>query len=160
MPFALAFRAVEPATGLSSAGPIGEDAGVAISAAEAADVRRQALGDMPEGDRVEAHAVADSDLWSVTPMDSQGRPYAGSAMFVGPDRRLWTLSSNPGIHDTELATSLLAAAYREHLTDRLDETLFAERVGRMTAEGLAAKREFMTDLVGGALRTPVKRSLP
>jgi hypothetical protein len=133
---------------------------VSISAAEAEDVLRQVMGELPEGDHVVAQAVADSELWTVQAFDAEGRPYAGTVMFVGPDRRLWTLSSNPAIHDTRLGARLLEAAYRENLTDRLDEALFSERVQQITTARLDAERDFMTDLVGGSLRSPQRRTLP
>src|SRR5688500_9696612 len=59
----------------------------------------------PEGER----------LWGVNGTDENGMSYAGSAIFVGPDERLWSFSSNPSIHDYDVAIALLDLAYNENL---------------------------------------------
>jgi hypothetical protein len=130
-----------------------------IGMAEAAAVvKRQ--HDLPQGHNVVAHRLPNRMLWSVSVNDETGSPYVGAVNLVGPDGRLWTLSSNPGIHDFDLAVDLLDRAYREGLADQLDGDQFVSRVRKVTESREAQMRQFIADLRGGSLRTPKPRRLP
>lgn len=84
----------------------------------------------------------------------------GAVNLVGPDGRLWTLSSNPGIHDFDMAVDLLDRAYREGFADQLDGDQFLSRVREVTESREAQTRQFIADLRSGSLRTSKPRRLP
>jgi hypothetical protein len=104
--------------------------------------------------------LGDSGLYSAALVDDSGRPEAGAATLIGPDGRIWVLSSNPGIHDYDLAVSLLQDAYKSGHVDYLDTELFAARVGELTWDRWEARRAFLADLRAGSLRAKSDRQLP
>ena len=131
-----------------------------IGMAEAAAALGVRPDDLPPGHNVVARRLPNRVLWSVKVNDEAGRPYAGAANLVGPDGRLWTLSSNPAIHDFDLAVELLDYAYREGLADHLGPDQFETRVREVTESREAQKRQFISDVRSGSLRTPEPRRLP
>jgi hypothetical protein len=145
--------AVPPPTGIR------QDARMDIGMTEAAAAF---IGqhDLPQGHNVVAHRLPNRMLWSVSVSDETGSPYVGAVNLVGPDGRLWTLSSNPGIHDFGPAVDLLDRAYREGLTDQLDDDQFVSHVREVTESREAQTRQFIADLRSGSLRTPKPRRLP
>lgn len=85
---------------------------------------QEVYGELPVGHGFNASPVAATVLWSVVPIDDDKRPYAGGTYFVGPDNRVWTISSNPGIHDSSLAVEALQALYDADLAGRVDADHF------------------------------------
>ena len=138
---------------------VGHDARVDMTESDVVDIFTQRFPDVAKAD-VGAQLLPGTPLWSVQAFDEQGRPNAGAGYFVGPDRRLWQISSNPGIHDYDLAVSLLGYAYREGLATRLDEDLFSARLREITESRESEVRRFAADLRGGALRHASERRLP
>jgi hypothetical protein len=84
----------------------------------------------------------------------------GADYLIGPDGRVWTVSSNGSIHDRQLTLDLLHATYQEQLEAHLDPVKFADRLAELTASLIAAQREFVADVRAGVLRYHPKRPLP
>jgi hypothetical protein len=137
-----------------------DDALVEIGQTGAIDAVSALLGPLPAGHHVIATPAPGTLLWWVGPSDENGMPYAGAGYLVGPDAQVWTISSNGAIHDSQLAVRLLDATYRERLEDYLTPQKFADRLRAMTADRVAAEREFLVDLRAGALREVPDRRLP
>jgi hypothetical protein len=116
--------------------------------------------DLPQGHKVVAHRLPNRVVWSVSVNDETGSRYVGAVNLVGPDGRLGALSSNPAIHDFDLAVDLLDRAYLEGLADQLDRDQFVNRVHEVTESRQAETRQFIADLRSGSLRTPKPRPLP
>lgn len=116
-------------------------------------------GPLPEGDRFVA-LPGDDGFWRVNALDAAGRPYAGSNLIVGPDRRLWVFSSNPGIHDFGLVDRTLSALYSEGLQSVVDPDLLAEALQVMTAQRREAERGLIEQAKAGELRARGPRHLP
>ncbi|WP_332642876.1 hypothetical protein [Aeromicrobium sp.] len=86
--------------------------------------------------------------------------YAGGATLVGPDERAWTLSSNPGIHDYDLAVRLLEAAYNSGCVHALDPGMFADRLAEITQRRIDDEDTVLKDVRAGSLRGSTRRHLP
>ena len=84
----------------------------------------------------------------------------GSSIFVGPDRRVWTFSSNPGIHDFDLVRRSLNHIYEDGLADRVENDAFADRIAEITAMRSQQYRDILKDAEGGALRAQKRPKLP
>ena len=125
---------------------------VTINRAQAAAVLGAQVPDLPEGHRVTATRVPHRALWSVQVLDEFDCPYPGAFNLVGPDGRLWQLSSNPFVNDFDLAIELLDSAYDRGLADLLDDRLFGIRVQEMTQFRSDQVRQFEVDLLAGNLR--------
>ena len=119
---------------------------------------RTRVGDWPDGPEFRLVEVRRL-LWRGFCVDN-GWPYAGGSFLVTPDARLWSVSSNPGIHDSDLAEDLLERAFFEGIGERLDQEMFSARLGDMTEQRQVAIREFFADLRGGDLRGQSERKLP
>ena len=91
-------------------------------------------------------------LWSVAAMDEEGRPVAGGGWLVGDDAKVWSLSSNPGIHDWGLAVRLLDRLYSEGLAAHVEPESFAERLREVTQQRAELEAEVIRDARAGALR--------
>lgn len=115
---------------------------------------------LPEGHQIKADRLPNTALWTVQVYDEEGRPYAGEAYLVGPDGRLWELSSNAAFHDPDLAIRLLDMAYASDFADRLDPRRFADRVGQLTEAREQAVSDFLHDLRSGALGDLPRHRLP
>ena len=87
-------------------------------------------------------------------------PLAGTMTVVGPDRRVWRFSSNPGIHDPHLVVASLAGLYREGVTDLVEDGRLADRIAEATQARRLQEREIVKDARAGSLRTPPDRRLP
>jgi hypothetical protein len=83
-------------------------------------------GELPVGHSFRATQIAATVLWTVVPVDDEERPYAGGQSIVGPDRRVWAISSNPGIHDSDLAVDALQALYHADVAHRVEADHFHE----------------------------------
>jgi hypothetical protein len=118
-----------------------------------------AATNVPAEGTLVASPVGDVALWAVHIEDSQGRPAAGGAWLVGPDAQVFSISSNLGIHDWDLAERLLARIYREGIGGAVDPGVFAERLRRLTEEREALVSEVLTEARAGSLRS-VHRALP
>jgi hypothetical protein len=116
-----------------------------------------------EGEGLEFHAVRleGTELWAVgATEDATGMPLAGTLTVVGPDRRVWRFSSNPGIHDPHLVVASLAALYHEGVTKLVEEDRLADRIAEATQARRAQERDIVKDAQAGSLRTPPDRRLP
>lgn len=153
-------RCERASTPVAVGAAVRDDALVEIDQTGAIDAVTALLGPLPLGHHVIATPAPGSLLWWVGPSDENGMPYAGAGYLVGPDNRIWTISFNGGIHDSQLAVRLLNATYRERLEDYLTPKKFANRLRAMTADRVAAEREFLVDLRSGALRELPDRRLP
>ena len=99
-------------------------------------------------------------LWSVVAVDDEGRPVAGGGWLVGDDGKVWSLSSNPGIHDWDMGARLLARLYSEGLASRVEPASFSERLREVTEMRLALEAEVLSDARAGALNGRKDRVLP
>jgi hypothetical protein len=137
-----------------------DDGCVEIDESAAVEALSAQVGPLPAGHRIRATAVPGSSLWWAGPIDENDMPYPGAGFLVGPDAQVWTVSSNPGIHDDGLAVEMLDATYREGLQDYLDAREFSNRLQVMTADRRAALRAFLADVRGGDMRERSGRRLP
>ena len=125
---------------------------VEIDAQRARVVLEGLWEDLPAGHAVHVVPTGSGVLWAGNPVDDAGRPFPGGVALIGPDERVWSLSSNPGIHDYELGVRLLEAAYRCGFADHLDPAAFEQRLSMLTTRHLDDHREFVRDLKAGQLR--------
>lgn len=134
---------------------------VSISAERARELMGIHVGDLPPGHRVDVWPMGSAGaVWLANCIDENGMPYAGSATLIGPDERLWVLSSNPSIHDLELGVRLLEEAYEADLAGLLDVDQFSQRLADITQRRDDDVRVFRRDLKGGSLRSRAHRHLP
>jgi hypothetical protein len=94
------------------------------------------LGPLPPGHRLSATPAPGTQLWWAGLYDQNGMSHVGAGYLVGPDGRVWTVSSNGAIHDHQLAVRLLDATYRACLEDYLTPQKFTERLRAMTGDEL------------------------
>ncbi len=129
-----------------------------IDSAEAA----AAVADSLPGTDIDLRAerLGGTDMWSVAVLDEHGRPEPGSFLIVGPDRRVWSFSSNPSIHDPHLVVAVLAGLYAEHLADQVDANLLEDRIAQLTAERAEHARGVVKSAAAGELRRHSPRTLP
>ena len=80
--------------------------------------------------------------------------------MVGNDGKVWPLSSNPAIHDWDLAVSLLNGMYREGLSAYVAPEAFSDRLRQVTEHRLALEADVIRDARAGALRGRSNRVLP
>lgn len=132
--------------------PLDSERALAVMAAQ--------TGQLPEGHSFRVRSVGGGVLWSGACVDDAGMPYAGGAWLIGPDERVWTVSSNPGIHDYDLGVELLEAAYRSTLSDQLDSAKLSERLAQLTQRRRDDVRTFLRDLRAGLLRDRGNPRLP
>ncbi len=133
---------------------------MAMERSRAHAVMAAASATLPTGHSIRVHPVGSGELWSGTIVDEAGRPQAGAATLIGPDERVWVLSSNPGIHDYVLGVRLLEEAYRSGLVAALDESAFLDRLAELTRRHHEEERDFLRDLRAGSLRAQKTRRLP
>jgi len=138
---------------------VGHDGAVSINEDAVVAVFLRRFPQHPDA-QIKARERPDGVIWTVAVLDEQDRPEPGAGYFVGPDLRLWQISSNPSIHDYDLALNLLSAAYQEGLADHLDEEMFTERVHQLTRSRRDEVRQFVADLLAGSLRRQGDRHLP
>ncbi len=121
-------------------------------------------GPAPESGKYVAHLQNDSLLTVVTLQDvlDRGFPHvwAGGGWLVGPDAKVFALSSNYGIHDWRVAQSLLNRLYRDGLASRVEPESFVERLARLTRDRAALVDEVVAEAKEGRLRHPKPRVLP
>ncbi|WP_157437858.1 hypothetical protein [Actinoplanes subtropicus] len=133
---------------------------IELDSERAVAVMAAQMGQPPEGHSFGVTPAGDGVLWSGVCVDDAGRPEPGGAWLIGPDERVWTVSSNPGIHDYDLGVELLEAAYRSGLSNYLDPAKFGERLTQLTQRRLDDARAFLRDLRAGSLRDRADRRLP
>ncbi|WP_157514884.1 hypothetical protein [Nocardioides sp. J54] len=131
-----------------------------LNAERAAAALANAIGEDFDVEALRVRSVGSGVLWSGSVVDSDEMPLPGGSWLIGPDGRTYPVSSNPGIHDAELAIELLEAAYRDGLASRLDAGKFSERLSQITQRRAAEVKEFVDDVRGGSLRASGPRSLP
>ena len=136
-----------------------------IDESEAIEAVRAALGESVSqydaaGHQFRASQLERSVLWSVWIVESNNMVLPGSSIFVGPDRRVWTFSSNPGIHDFDLVRRSLNHIYEDGLADRVENDAFADRIAEITAMRSQRYRDILKDAEGGALRAQKRPKLP
>lgn len=127
-----------------------------------ADAALAALGAVAPGpsDSLKVQPVGKGVIWTGTQVDDHGLPLAGGCWLIGPDSKTYAISSNPGIHDFDLAVRLLELAYRDSLAEFLDPDRFGERLRQMTERRSQDLADFVSDLRGRSLRGRSTRSLP
>ena len=130
-------------------------------AAVAAVIRE--LGPPPTDGKYVAQPFGDTLLNAVSTQDAQDRGFpfvwAGGGWLVGPDGKVFALSSNPAMQDWDLAAKLLDRLYFEGLADRVEPIKFAERLRAITEESQAMEAQVIHDARGGSLRSST-RTLP
>lgn len=109
---------------------------------------------------VRAEKLGGTDLWAVNAFDEFDRPWAGSFTIVGPDRRVWSFSSNPGLHDPDLVVAVLARLYEQRLTELVSAELLSDRLAKVTAEREQQTRGIVNAAAAGELRPSPPRVLP
>jgi hypothetical protein len=110
-------------------------------------------GELPQGHAVHVVRTGSGVLWAGNPVDDAGRPYPGGVTLIGPDERVWSLSSNPAIHDYELGVRLLEVAYRSGFANYLDPVAFGQRLLLITKRHLDDERDFVRDLKAGQMQS-------
>ena len=134
--------------------PMDLDSEAAVAAVEAAH------GPPDRGASYQASPVPGTSLYSVATVGADGMPYAGSAVYVGPDRRVWSFSSNPGIHDHEFTVRALMRLYEHGIAAAVDERMLAQRVEAITASRRDELDAVLRDAKAGRLRQVPKQPLP
>jgi len=132
---------------------------VSISPDDACDAVRATHGDFP-GDRYVASPVDGTPLVRVVVHDDQNRVLPGAGWLVGPDRKVWTISSNPGIHEPGLSVRLLRAIYDSGLADHVDPDRFSDRMRSLTEARETLVRDVLAEATAGQLNAPNTRRLP
>lgn len=129
-----------------------------LSKAEAVSAVQQLHGETTHRGRLQAVRQGER-LWSVTLVDADDGPSAGGAWLVGPDYKVFAISSNPAIHDWRLAIRLLDAVYAADVAEAVEPAAFEKRLRTVTEEREALAKQVLADARAGALRT-VTRHLP
>lgn len=136
--------------------PLPADESVAAVAAVA--------GPAPKTGKYVAHLDEDSLLTVVTVEDALDRGFphawAGGGWLVGPDGKVFALSSNYAFHDWRVAKPLLARLYREGLASRITPEVFVDRLERLTRDRSELVEQVVADAKEGRLRPPRPRVLP
>jgi hypothetical protein len=115
---------------------------VSIDAEAAIEAARALFGETP--DRIIALAAGDG-LWYVNAVDSEGRPWAGSSVIVGPDGQVWSFSSNPAIPDPAVVDEAVAGIYQRGVAGFVEPALLADRIAAAPRRsGPSASRSSMT----------------
>lgn len=101
----------------------------------------------------------DGQLWSVAVFDSSGMVEPGGGWLVGPDGKAFSISSNPGIHDRDLAARLLNRMYEDGIAHAVEPAVFASRLQEVTHQRETLADEVLREARAGALRTKPPRRL-
>lgn len=137
---------------------------VPLPADEAVAAVSAVAGLAPETGKYVAQLDEDSFLTLVTVQDALDRGFpnvwVGGGWLVGPDGKVFALSSNYGIHDWPLARPLLIRLYREGLASRIEPQVFVERLERLTRERADLVEQVVAEAKEGRLRPPRPRLLP
>lgn len=135
-----------------------------ITAARAIEAVTAHAGPPPETGKYVAYPDENSLLTSVVTEDAQDRGFphvwAGGGWLVGPDAKVFLLSSNPGIYDWDLARDLLSRLYRDGLMAHVEPQEFVQRLERLTREQAALANEVAAEAREGRLRPKPPRVLP
>lgn len=120
--------------------------------AKAVATVQRIYGDLPPGHHLSAQRLEDSALWTVVPVDEHNRPYPGGSHLVGTDGRVWAISSNPAIHNRNLAARSVQALYEAGVTDRVDDEQFSAWLVAETRRQAAVVPDLVASVVAGSLR--------
>ena len=135
-----------------------------ISAAEAVEAVTAIAGPPPETGKYVAYPDDNSLLTSVVTEDAEGRGFphvwVGGGWLVGPDAKVFLLSSNYAIHNWDLARDLLTRLYRDGLMTHVEPDEFVQRLKRLTEERAALANEVAAEAKEGRLRPRPRRVLP
>lgn len=93
-------------------------------------------------------------VWSVVAVEA-----AGGSWLVGPDRQVWEVSSNPGIHDYDTVLRVLGRVYADGLARFVDPPALMDRLATLTGAQRAAEEGLLEEVRAGAVRA-VDRRLP
>jgi hypothetical protein len=132
---------------------------MAIHADQVIDATRAIFADVDDPHRVVATEQRDG-LWTVHAVDGDGRPWPGVLVVVGPDLKVWTFSSNPGVHDPDTVFAALVGIYEADVAPFVDPDVLAERLAAATAEIRALRRTIIANAKAGELRTQPQHPLP
>ena len=135
-----------------------------LPAEEAIAAVAAVAGPAPKTGKYVGQLYEDSFLTLVTVQDSLDRGFpnvwVGGGWMVGPDGKVFALSSNYGIHDWRLARTLLIRLYGEGLASRIEPEVFVERLERLTRERDDLVEQVVREAKEGRLRPPRPRVLP
>lgn len=127
----------------------------------AIEAARPMFGRLDSGSRLFAMRL-DSlvELWTVNAADAQGLPWAGSQILVGPDGKVWSFSSNPGIHEQRIVVDALVGIYEAQLATAVDVGALADRIELATRRARDECKAILADAAAGELRGRRRRELP
>jgi hypothetical protein len=137
---------------------------VAISQEQACEavqshLRGQSVGGEPELE-FRAAPVRETPMWAVRAYAVEPGPgVVGPTYLVGPDRKVWTFSGDPQVHDLGVAIDALVRVYAEQLAGQVDPGLLAERVRELSAQRRALLDAVVSDARAGVLKVQ-RRALP
>ncbi len=135
-----------------------------LPAEEAIAAVAAVAGPAPKTGKYVGQLYEDSFLTLVTVQDSLDRGFpnvwVGGGWLVGPDGKVFALSSNYGVHDWRLARPLLIRLYGEGLASRIEPEVFVERLERLTRERDDLVEQVVREAKEGRLRPPRPRVLP
>lgn len=140
-------------------GGAGYGRSVSLTPYDACDAVLAKNGDVRGGHYV-ASPVGGTSLMLVVGQDDQEQPFVGGGWLVGPDRQVWTVSSNSGIHEFGISARLVGALYRRGLADRVDPDLLSDRIRTLTEAREALVREVIAEAAARQLGVRKPRQLP
>lgn len=133
-------------------------------AVEAVEAVTTASGPPPETGKYVAYPDDNSLLTLVVTEDAQGRGFphvwVGGGWLVGPDAKVFPLSSNYSIHNGDLARDLLSRLYRDGLMAHVEPQEFVDRLERLTKEQAGLANQVAAEAEEGQLRPRPRRILP
>jgi hypothetical protein len=132
---------------------------VNLTPADACDAVLAKNGDL-RGGRYVASPVDGTSLMLVVGQDDQENPFVGGGWLVGPDRQVWTVSSNSGIHEFGISARLVGALYDRGLAGRVDPDQLSHRIRTLTEAREALVRDVIAEAAAGQLGMPKPRQLP
>jgi hypothetical protein len=86
-------------------------------------------------------------------------PAVGASHLVGPDEKLFVLSSNWAIHDYPLCIRLICQLYNDGLANAIDPELLVDRLEALTRQRRELVDEVVDDAKAGKLKAH-RRWLP
>jgi hypothetical protein len=96
----------------------------------------------------------------VVGQDDEGSDFVGGGWLVGPDRQVWTVSSNSGIHELGMAARLVGALYDRGLAGHVDPDRLSHRLRTLTEAREALVRDVIAEAAAGQLSTPTPGICP
>lgn len=117
----------------------------------------KALGESFHDRGLRATEGPGQQLWSVGMVGANGWTVPGASWLVGPDGKVFEISSNRGVHDLDLAVVLLDRMYRDGTAHLVDPVAFTDRLRVVTRQRQALADEVLRDASEGALQAKKPR---